>query len=94
MMQVSQQQQRSYEWSRAQIKCCIFTFIPTDFTRSTSMAIFKGDPLGSPNMEGMTVISDRNKIPWGSHNFLASAQQLYGDMHMMTHICMHKSHME
>ena len=50
------------------------------------MAIFKGNPSGSPSKNGMTVISDQNynvdlEIPWGS---LASTQQLYGDMPMMT----------
>ena len=32
----------------------------------------------------MTVISDGNYNVWGSRNFLASTQQLYGDMATLT----------
>ena len=66
------------------------------------MAIFKGDPSGSPNKKGMTVISYRNyniqaRDPLGIPQFFSFSteqQQLYGNMPMMARIGMHKSHVE
>ena len=63
------------------------------------MAIFEGDPSGSPNKNGMTVISDGNynvsaRDPLGIPKFLASTLQTYGDMPTMTCIGMRKSHVE
>ena len=63
------------------------------------MAIFEGDPQGSPNNNYMAVISDWNynvwdRDPWRIPQFLASAQLLYGDTPTMTRIGMHKGHME
>ena len=62
------------------------------------MAIFEGDPSGSPSMTVITVktitFDLENQISWGSHNFLASAQQPNGDAPMMMRIGIHKSHVE
>ena len=45
-------------------------------------------------MSAIETIAFEQEIPWGSRNSLASTQKLYGDMLMMTHIGMHKSHVE
>ena len=63
------------------------------------MAIFEGDPSGSLNKKGMTVISDWNynvqaRDPLGISQFLASTLQPYGDIPTMMRIGMHESHVK
>ena len=86
----------NYTQKRYEMITCLDKML-SDHHFWTSMAIFKGHPLGSPSQmawlwSAIKIVMLELEILWGSHNFLASTVTLWGHTHDDAHWYAQKSH--